>query len=172
MTTTDCTRPAAAHHEAGHAVAAVSRGGSRLTAVTLDPDRHGEGLTRSRHKPVDDAFITYAGPWAEARHAWHQDLQTGAADQDFDFGDYLFAVIIDQPDDAAVILAAEREEEKFRALLHPEDRERVTPQRVVWGQELEQKWPVIQAVAARLLEGRTVTHDAVLALVEDVDDDG
>lgn len=57
----------AAWHEAGHAVAAVMRGQSTLLSVALGY-RHGEGLTRRRGKPMDDAFFAFAGPWAEDRY--------------------------------------------------------------------------------------------------------
>src|SRR4051794_12442550 len=51
-------RELAAWHEAGHAVAAVMRGGSSLTSVTLGA-RHGEGLTNHRSKSFDSGFITF-----------------------------------------------------------------------------------------------------------------
>jgi hypothetical protein len=62
-------RRTAAFHEAGHAVAAVMRGGSSLTSVSLDEHLHGEGITWSRALVFDQPFLIWAGPWAEARHA-------------------------------------------------------------------------------------------------------
>lgn len=57
----------AAHHEAGHAVAAVMRGGSELTSVSVDRDRPGHGIAWSRLHLWDRPFVIWAGPWAEAR---------------------------------------------------------------------------------------------------------
>lgn len=62
-----------AHHEAGHAVAVVHRGGElrsvRLGKVDwsstgLDADEPGETHHRGRYE--NEPFVTFAGPWAEA----------------------------------------------------------------------------------------------------------
>ena len=53
--------------EAGHAVAALMRGGGEITSITIEPTADYLGYTWTRIKPFDRAFIIYAGPWAEAR---------------------------------------------------------------------------------------------------------
>ena len=57
-------------HEAGHAVAALMRGGGEITSITIEPTADYLGYTWTRIKPFDRAFIIYAGPWAEARAQW------------------------------------------------------------------------------------------------------
>ena len=47
-------------HEAGHAVAAVRRGG-----WVNEIDISDKGHTCTEHEPADKAFIVYAGPWRE-----------------------------------------------------------------------------------------------------------
>jgi hypothetical protein len=42
-----------AHHEVGHAVAAVMRGGGVLTSITIEPTSEHLGKTWSRIKPYD-----------------------------------------------------------------------------------------------------------------------
>jgi hypothetical protein len=61
-----------AHHEAGHAVAAVARGG-KLIAVWLgtvdwskDSSADTPGGTRHRTPSAGQPFVTFAGPWAGA----------------------------------------------------------------------------------------------------------
>ncbi|PXW34053.1 UNVERIFIED_CONTAM: peptidase M50B-like protein [Williamsia faeni] len=66
FTCTPADRAAAAMHEAGHAVAAVLLGGT-ITEVTLDPV--GGGLTQfTGVRPGAVHEVSYAGPYAEARH--------------------------------------------------------------------------------------------------------
>lgn len=96
----------AAHHEAGHAVAAVMRGGSTLTTVTLSA-RHGEGITWANHKPADLAFFAWAGPWAEARHQWDRESPAGEDDDGATLDDYITGVLLTQPGDMAVVVAEE-----------------------------------------------------------------
>jgi hypothetical protein len=62
-----------AHHEAGHAVAAVARGGvlERITLGTADYSTCDEstatdGVTQHLTHPKNVPFVTFAGPWAEA----------------------------------------------------------------------------------------------------------
>ncbi len=68
-----------AHHEAGHAVAAVARGGE-LLSITLgkvdwdgDPELDEPGGCRHISDPRNAPFVTFAGPWAEARWQTTQD---------------------------------------------------------------------------------------------------
>ena len=71
-----------AHHEPGHAVAALMRGGGELVSVTIEPTAEYAGHTGLRSKPFDIAFVTYAGPWAEARAQWPAEVSLDAEDGD------------------------------------------------------------------------------------------
>ncbi|MGE5696258.1 MAG: hypothetical protein ACM4D3_13810 [Candidatus Sericytochromatia bacterium] len=62
-----------AHHEAGHSVAAVARGGTLIRASlgnadcsTLDDSADTSGGTVHRTEYADQPFVTFTGPWAEA----------------------------------------------------------------------------------------------------------
>jgi hypothetical protein len=77
-----------AHHEAGHAVAALLRG-AELTSITIDPTPERAGYTGFRGKRWDSQFFTYAGPWAEARSQWTEDSLDGVDDDGCLFGDYV-----------------------------------------------------------------------------------
>ena len=127
-----------AHHEAGHAVACLLRGEGEVDAVSLSGDRHGEGLTSGRMKPADEAFISYAGPWAEGRYLWTQD---SAADEDLD--DYVTGCLLDQPADATPVLDFERNLVGQREL--------VAATYQVWDMELAREWDWIERIAAALL---------------------
>lgn len=162
--TTD-PRQLAAVHEAGHAVAAVMRGGSTLTSVTLDADRHGEGITWTRHKGWDAAFFTWAGPWAEARYVWG-DLPLDAEDDDgCTFADHVLGVFLEQPGDRAEYLAACQAEDAVMAGADVAEL-RATSENVVWPRELERAWPAVLHVADLLLQGHEVTHQVVAEAVE------
>lgn len=158
---TDELRTITAHHEAGHAVAAVLRGGSSLTSVTLS-EAHGEGITWGRHKPADSSFFAYAGPWAEARYAWPADVPLDGEDAEWlTFEDYVTGVILHQPSDAAAVAAHDQQVMDLRAQGLD-----VPAAYTVWHDELERVWPAVQQVAAWLLDGRTVTDADVRALVD------
>lgn len=151
-----------AHHEAGHAVATVMRGGAELVSVTIESAEDYLGRTTQRIKPTDSAFVTYAGPWAEARYLW-QTEPTG----EFDFEDYVGGALLSNPDDAKQYqqaIAAERAMLEsainntgiaLAELLDVAGREQL------WGRELEDRWPEIQQVARMLLDGEGVDHETV-----------
>ena len=81
------TTARSAHHEAGHAVAAVFRGGE-LRAVhlghvdwsTFDNSADRPGETHHRTRPEFQPFVTFAGPWATARWTVEHDPEV----DDFD----------------------------------------------------------------------------------------
>lgn len=78
-----------AHHEAGHAVAALMRGDGELRSITIEPTAAYLGHTGYRGKPCDAAFVTYAGPWAEARAQWPLPTLEGEDDDGLAFEDYV-----------------------------------------------------------------------------------
>lgn len=134
-----------AYHEAGHAVASCLRGGSSLTSVGFEPG-HGTGLTMFMSKPCDIPFMAFAGPYAEARHAWGDRPLDGEDDDCLTLDDYVMGVLLTQPDDRQ--LMAGRYES------------------VVWPMEIDRVWGAVEAVALLLLSGDTVTHDDVARLVD------
>jgi hypothetical protein len=150
-----------AHHEAGHAVAAVMRGGGVLVSITIDPTEDYLGHTQFRVKRWDAAFATFAGPWAEARSRW----PGGEVDDDgCVLDDYVTAAFMANPNDLSDYGDhLERERNQYGGhwpeVIHPGKRE------AWWSTELEGCWPVIQAVARLLLNGETVGHDTVEGLL-------
>lgn len=150
----------AAHHEAGHAVATLLRGGA-LRSVTIDPTVEHWGLTDGTVPTLSGTFAIHAGPWAEARFRWPLPRQEDDLD---DFSDYVTRVwrenVAGDGDSALFELA--REQEEAQGIFYSySDRE------AQWDRELEQYWPVIEAVAALLLAETTVDGDAVVSLFEE-----
>ena len=58
------------------------RGGGELVSVTIEPTAEYAAHTGLRSKPFDIAFVTYAGPWAEARAQWPAEVSLDAEDGD------------------------------------------------------------------------------------------
>lgn len=57
-----------AHHEAGHAIAAMKTGGRVRQMNICDRNEDDKnGYTIASYPDVDEAFYIYAGPWAEAK---------------------------------------------------------------------------------------------------------
>ncbi len=170
-------REVTAFHEAGHTVAALMRGGSSLLSVSLSDTTHGEGITWHRSKPSDRAFIAYAGPWAEVRHAWGDLALDGLDDDGCTFDDALAACLAfgGGADDATIIVAGlsvegvaaeigiNAEDPGIPAWLRDWIHETLSAREAIWRRELEQEWPVIEVVAARLLAGDEVTGDQIAA---------
>lgn len=155
-----------AHHEAGHAVAAVYRGGRLVKIVmteadptSVDWDAEWAGYTRHRTPRVHHPFTTFAGPWAEAK--WESETDSGVScfgeafdiawENSYDGDGYYYASLIEPVWEAA----------RRAGLGH-----RVGADwEINWQDELELLWPAIRAVAEMLLAGETVTHDAVAAAI-------
>lgn len=163
-----------AHHEAGHAVAALACGGG-LISITIGPTReHPEyaGNTGVRvekwwHLP----FVVYAGPWAEARSQWTRDSLDSLDGEDDDgrpFRDYVreaFDVNRDgdldkyeQLEEGILPDGTRSEPPTARmAQFSGRPRDEVIAER---GQECSRQleehcWPVIRVVAGMLLDGCT-----------------
>ena len=161
--TSEFERSVAAHHEAGHAVAATMRGGSTLTSVSLSPE-HGTGITSFHAKPFDGPFITYAGLWAEARYLWGDRPLDGVDDGEGEFQDFVAGAFLGQPEDAAALLA-------WRSTAEMGEMEGALPgahlrTEECWQRELEQVWPAVVQVARLLLDGHNVDDAIVRELME------
>jgi hypothetical protein len=135
-----------AHHEAGHAVAVLMRNGGQLHYVDINASDEWLGYTHYASKPPDRAFITFAGPWAEARTQWPLTDLDGVDGNGSTFDDYVGAAFLANIDGDA---------ELYRDLYnaeHPELRRFRPRLEQFWSRtELEKVWPVIQKVAQLLL---------------------
>lgn len=165
-TSTPTQRDIAAHHEAGHAVAATMRGDSSVTSVELG-EMHGTGLTWTRSKGFDSAFVAWAGPWAEARFIWPdgQDLTT-VDEQGRTFLEVVDIALGLQPADHAPVVA---EESRLATIQPPEGMEHqalLRDQYRVWSDELHGVWPAIRWVAEALLDQRTLSDAEVRQALE------
>ena len=152
------------HHEAGHAVAAVMRG-HELRALTVEATEEFRGFTGYRGRPVDDAFIGWAGPWAQGRALWRGDaggdsLTLDAVDEEgIEFRDYISAAFLTGGD--GDLHAVDRYVDELSGL----GLDLPSPE-ATWCRELELVWPVILGVAARLLHGESITHQMVEEALE------
>lgn len=144
-----------AMHEAGHAVAAVHRGGHvqlvRLTAD--DPDR--AGFVRHLSSTANQPFVCFAGPWAEARWAVMTREEPGmvqalqaAWDENIGGDTDQYHGLIDQLQATADALG-----------LGPVGCAWETD----WEEELEEMWDWIRCVAADLLNGVEMSHEWIVA---------
>jgi hypothetical protein len=150
-----------AHHEAGHAVAAVLRGGVVEHIALGDPtddgllDAHRELVGRTRHTsaPADWPFIAFAGPWAE----WRIETERGDADG-MDLWDWLDTDWLNQCDDDPF---------SDYALIGYDDEDGLSDASLdVWTREIEPHWPAIAAVAAAALAGNPVNTAVIAAIIE------
>ena len=93
-----------AHHEAGHAVAALMRGGE-VVSVTIKPTARRGGGCEIRPGSADAAdfwaFNYYAGPWAEARAQWTQPTidEDSFDDEGRCFADHVATAFVGSPPD-------------------------------------------------------------------------
>ncbi|WP_077080446.1 hypothetical protein [Mycobacterium numidiamassiliense] len=147
------------HHEAGHAVAVVARGGTLVQSSLAPAQWSGEPAVHgaTEHQTADEnrAFVTFTGPWAEAR--WlleneiygHADLAQALAYvwRHHDSGDRIFYV-------NHVNQFSEHD-------LHGEFALTYRPWEEAWITELTPLWPAVCEVAGWLTDGQTVTHEMV-----------
>jgi hypothetical protein len=173
-----------AHHEAGHAVAAVARGGwlervhlghVNWTAVDFSGDEPAEThhLTRSEDMP----FVTFAGPWAHAMWEVDHDDTGDPATLTVEYPDRVADRWLTDDDFSAALeyawLDADTDSAKYEDRISTVDG--IATQlglgpvgrawEICWHDELCELWPAICEVAALLIDGH-VTHDTVRAAVE------
>jgi hypothetical protein len=157
-----------AHHEAGHVVAVVVRGGDLLEVFlgttdwsNIDAIADTPGGTRHRSAWEAQPFVTFAGPWAEAM--WY-------VEQDPDLDD------LDDALDYAWEESADGDTAKYESRLDLLNSAAtglgfgpVGGRGWEWGwrEELEELWPVVCQVAALLIDGgQAVTHEVVRSLLD------
>ena len=160
----------AAHHEAGHAVAATRRGYA-VTEIVIDPER---GFTEYAAIPHGDdhAFIVYAGPWAHARALWMSPTaDSDARDEDgVRFSDRVAAQmqnniadwktyegIMPDGDPAAVDAAASvRTQALHGELFDAVVQKDIAQPNAEWNAELASAWTDIQDLSRHLIAGDDV----------------
>lgn len=158
-----------AHHEAGHAVAVIVRGGTLKdvwlgTADWSTDDTSADTPGGTRHQTAWEAqpFVTFAGPWAEAmwkvEHDDYIDDLWEALEyawQDNSDGDS------DKYEDRVGLLSAAAAQYGFGTIGRQWE--------VEWADELEPLWHIVCQVAALLIDNQPVTHDVVQSLLADAD---
>lgn len=156
-----------AHHEAGHAVAVVHRGGELCDVYlgttdwsALDDSADTPGATVHRSDWQDQPFITFAGPCFEAM--WTVDHDPDDVD---DFEEAL-ACAWDENYDGDTAKYESRVETLDNVAkdfgFFPVGRAWESE----WIDELEPLWPAVREVAGWLIDGQPATHDKVLCAIE------
>lgn len=166
MTNTDAVRKQlvanerrqTAHHEAGHGVAAVWRGG---TFHSISIEQH--GLTHAVYERRHRDFIIFAGPWGEARADWGERALDDVDSVGQTFHHYLRAAMRVSASDLRLYepdrdVSAECWDATFSGSEPPEI---PLARDQSWYAELELCWPTIQSVAGMLLSGVEVTPEYV-----------
>jgi hypothetical protein len=154
-----------AHHEAGHAVAAVAKGGTLLGAWlgTTDwstPDGSADTPGGVWHETSweEQPFVTWAGPWAEAM--WSLEYEADS------FGLWDARVCAWDGNADVDYLKYESRVDELVVRLGSNAIDRAWEEE--WNDELDLLWPAVCEVAAMLVDGQPVTHDDVLAAVNRV----
>lgn len=133
------------NHEAGHAVAAVARGGE-LRFFDMEATTERMGLARINCARRDWAFAAYAGPWCEAHTEWGDRPLDEADDDGCLFNDLVSAALMSNPDDLHRLRAVGGWTEEAE---------------VQWHMDLIRLWPVVVAVGERLQRGLDVTNEDI-----------
>lgn len=154
-----------AHHEAGHAVAAVVRGGT-FHGFTLEPTLSHDGGVYVTQEPEHRDFVIFAGPWADARADWGDRPLTDVDGSGLTFHDYLRASMRSNGSDLELYAPEIDQTELFYSGLYGEETVEIPLARDdFWYAELESYWPTIKAVAAIALRGEQITVEYVQGLL-------
>jgi len=141
-----------AYHEAGHAVATVIRGRKFLRLVSIGASIAHRGNTFHRPSGWNDAFVAWAGPWAQAHAEWNGRPLDGE-DEEFALDDHLAAAfLIGGQEDSHIV------EQHFASMPWPSMRSGTER---AWSMELTRMWPAITQVAEWLLDGERVTDQRI-----------
>lgn|GEM_PF-5865566 len=153
--TTETRRTETAFHEAGHVVAYLMWGIPFSAATIVPADEHLLGLVAPSPGPVRmtfaGPFLSFAGPWAQARAAWPTGLPVDSDEGEFSFDDYLTS---------AFLAGDQRDFDECGS--YGQDAHDLR------AGELEREWPAGCAVAEALLDLETITHDKAEALTADL----
>lgn len=150
------------HHELGHAVAAVLRGG-HLHFVKVDPEE-GIGLTRWEPAAGDTkstAFVAWAGAYVE--HLWLMEhdadnAESAEGDPASAARELLDGIDLEQYDAAVDELEQVAERLGLTPLAESWCRS--------WANTLNDFYPTIETLTARMRAGEDITHEAVAEAIE------
>lgn len=157
-------RQLTAIHEAGHAVAAVLRGGT-FDVISIEPTVTRDGFIRTREVAACDyPFVIFAGPWAEARVQWPARPLDGVDDDGRTFGQYVEDALLSNASDLRVYEPdTDIAFEHLCADMFDDGPPPPVPgpRDPSWNDELETCWPTIQWAADMLMNEVEVTPEAV-----------
>ncbi len=156
-----------AHHEAGHIVATTMRGDSTFTGADITKTTEHDGITHMSLKPCDIPFNSYAGPWAEARADWGDRPLDDLDPEGLTFSDYVGGAFLDGGRADAEAMRLHDDLAAMRGEDSDAWHELTATDEQTWTHELEQMWPVVQAVAEHLIEHRTLTPAELHNIVTD-----
>lgn len=153
-----------AHHEAGHAVAAVARGGT-FDGLTIEATTTRDGRVHVTYERRHHDFVTFAGPWADARVDWGDRPPNGVDADGSTFHDYLRASLRVNADDLRLYVPSRNlPTELFEADSFGGDAPEIPLARdESWYAELESYWPTMQLMADMVLRGEHVAPEWVRA---------
>lgn len=166
-------------HESGHAVAIAMRG-HQIIAIDVWPDHASDGHVTHGKLGRDTAFASFAGIWAEARYRWEWDEIYEEGGVGFDV--YLADQLAQDTTDGRVVYRAiaQRRRKKAAALyetrLSDDEVARIATELeelkrdeaskfALWDAELEGVWAVVNQVADRLQDDRSVTTEDIRELL-------
>lgn len=156
-------RRSTAHHEAGHAVTAVARGGT-FDGFTIEATAARDGWVHVMHDPVHRDFVTFAGPWAEARAEWTGRPLDGVNEAGLTFHDCIRGILRCSDSD---LRSYAPELDHFALALDETASDELIPlaRDDSWYGELETLWPTMAIVAEMALRGDEVTTERVRVLL-------
>lgn len=162
---TPSQRELTAYHEAGHAVAAVMRGG-RVISISIEPvpGCH-DGETWTTQQQWDNSFVYFAGPWAEARRLWPAGTLNNLDEDGLTFNTYILGRFLRNPDDTQNY-AHWCELDRLMLPVQARDYYNVSSRENTYGIELEEEWPAISEVARLRLAGVEVTTEMIQELLD------
>ena len=135
----------------------VLRGG-RVRSVSVDHLLQGTQAQYEVHSP-DEAFVIWAGLWAEARFEWGSRPLDGEDEEGVTFEYYLDDAGARHRASAEIFLAAiEESDHGWHQAGVDVGALRISVEREIWPRELEEVWPAIRRLARALLDGDVLDH--------------
>lgn len=158
-----------AHHEAGHAVTAVARGGT-FHGLTVEGTATRHGGVHVVHPRAAREFVTFAGPWAEARYDWADRPLDGIDEHGSTLHDYIRASLCANASDLQVYEPSiNLPFEIFVADGQGDDAPEVPLARdESWYAELESYWPTMQLAADMVLRGLEIVPEWVRSQLDKI----
>lgn len=150
----------AAHHDAGHAVAAT------VSGIAPSPVRNAPNAAGLWIQPRARSFIAFAGVWADARYRWGDTYVDGTDKAGDPFADYVqCSWELTVGDNAAMTCLPAA----LRELLGDSVHSMTIPLPDAWLVELATLWPTVQSVAQRFVAAPTWRFSNMCTLLNDPD---